>query len=308
MAAPQGKLKVQYFGPFSFTGATIMTPLRQRMIRELELQRKSPKTIEAYVLAVAQLAQYFGRSPDLLEREQVRDYVHYLVVTRKLSYSSCNQKLSAIHFLFRVVLGMRDFDLKVPSKRSGRLPEPLSRSEITQLLKTTTNRKHRVLFMTCYGAGLRVSELVRLTPQDIHSDRMLIRVDQGKGKKDRFTLLSPRMLNELREYWREYRPLKWLFPRKDNSGPSPIGTAQKTFVAAKVRADIKHGRGIHCLRHSFATHLMEAGTPLPIIQSLMGHSSLNTTAKYLHVTSKHMNGVRSPLELIRLPDPVEIQE
>ena len=191
-----------------------MTPLRQRMIRELELQRKSPKTIEAYVLAVAQLAQYFGRSPDLLEREQVRDYVHYLVVTRKLSYSSCNQKLSAIHFLFRSVLGMRDFDLKVPSKRSGRLPEPLSRSEIARLLNTTTNRKHRVLFITCYGAGLRVSELVRLTLQDIHSDRMLIRVDQGKGTKDRFTLLSPRMLNELREYWREYRPIKWLFPRK----------------------------------------------------------------------------------------------
>ncbi len=168
------------------------------MIRELELHRKAPKTVEAYVTAVAQLGRFYGRSPEKISLEEIRDFLHHLIRVQKVAYSTCNQKLAGIRFLYREVLGQQDFELRVPAKRSGRLPEPLSRGEIARLLDATRNAKHRVLLMTTYGGGLRVSELVRLKPRDIHAERMLLRVDQGKGHKDRYTLLSPRLLEELR--------------------------------------------------------------------------------------------------------------
>jgi site-specific recombinase XerD len=285
-----------------------MTPLRQKMIHELELHRKSPSTVEAYVTAVAQLAQHYRRSPDTITIEEVRGFLHYLITQRKVAFSTCNQKLAGIRFFYRQILRQEDFCLRVPAKRSGRLPEPLSRSEIAKLLAATENLKHRVLLMTAYGGGLRVSELVRLLPRDIHSERMLIRVNQGKGRKDRYTLLSPRLLEELRAYWRQFRPPHWLFSGKDGNRPLPIATAQKVFSTAKQRAGIQHGHGIHCLRHSFATHLMEAGVALPVIQRLMGHSCLSTTAKYLHVTSQHLSSLGSPLDLLRLPQEKDVAE
>jgi integrase/recombinase XerD len=285
-----------------------MTPLRQKMIHELELHRKSPRTIEAYVTAVAQLAQHYRRSPDAITLEEIREFLHYLITQRKVAFSTCNQKLAGIRFFYRIVLGQDEISLRVPAKRSGRLPEPLSRGEIARLLDATQNTKHRVLLMTAYGGGLRVSELVHLLPRDIHSERMLIRVNQGKGHKDRYTLLSQRLLEELRAYWRAYRPQHWLFSGKDASRPLPVDTAQKVFSTAKQRAGVQHGHGIHCLRHSFATHLMEAGVPLPTIQRLMGHACLSTTAKYLHVTSKHLGSIRSPLDLLRLPEEKDAAE
>ena len=154
---------------------------------------------------------------------------------------------------------------------------------------------------------MRVSELVHLKPENVHSERMAVRVNQGKGRKDRYTLLSPRLLDELREYWRAYRPVGWLFVNRDGTRAMPEGTAQRLFDTLKARAGIKHGHGIHSLRHSFGTHLMEAGVPLPVIQRLMGHASLNTTVKYLHVTSQHLQGVQSPLELLRLPEPEDFE-
>jgi integrase/recombinase XerD len=285
-----------------------MTPMRKRMIHELELHRKSPRTVEAYVTAVAQLARHYGRSPDRISLEQIREFLHYLIVERKLAFSSCNQKLAGIRFFYRHVLGQKKLDLRVPAKRSGKLPEPLGRREIAHLLEAPGNAKHRVLLMTCYATGLRVSELVHLRPQDVHSERMLIHVRQGKGRKDRYTLLSPRLLEALRDYWRAYRPQEWLFFGRDRTGPLPVATAQKIYYAAKRRAGIQRGHGIHTLRHSFATHLMEAGVDLPTVQRLLGHTSLATTAKYLHVTSKHLRGVRSPLDLLRMPEPTEIAE
>jgi len=279
-----------------------MTPLRQRMIRELELQRKSPRTIEVYVAAVAQLARHYGRSPDAISVEEIRDFVHHLITVQKLAFSTCNLRLSAIRFFYHHVLGQEKFSLRIPAKRSGRLPEPLSRSEIARLFEVTSNLKHRVLLMTVYGGGLRVSEVVHLRPQDIHSERMLIRVNQGKGHKDRYTLLSARLLEELRAYWRQYRPQEgWLFPGGNGKGSLLADSAKRIFYEAKARAGIVHGHGIHCLRHSFATHLMEGGVPLPTIQRLMGHASLNSTARYLHVTSQHLDGIHSPLDLLRLP-------
>ena len=285
-----------------------MTPLRAQMIRELELHRKSPNTVEAYVAAVAQLAQHVGRSPENIAVEEVRDYLHYLITERKVAFSTCNQKLYGITFFYRHVVGQTDFSLRVPAKRSGRLPEPLARSEIRRLFAGARSRKHRVLLMTAYGGGFRAGELVRLQPHDIHSARMLIRIDQGKGRKDRYTLLSPQLLEELRAYWREYRPQTWLFEGAAPGQHLTAGAAGKIFDQAKARAGIVHGHGIHSLRHSFATHLMEAGVPLPVIQRLLGHSSLTTTAKYLHVTSQHLGSIQSPLDLLRLPQAGEVLE
>jgi site-specific recombinase XerD len=278
------------------------------MIRELQLHRKAPKTAEAYLTAVTQLAEYYHRSPDTLAVEEIRSFLHYLITVRKVAFSTCNQKLAGIRFLYRYVLGKPELQLKIPAKRSGRLPEPLSRGEIARLIDATNNLKHRVLLMTAYGGGLRVSELVHLQPCDIHSERMLIRVNQGKGHKDRYTLLSPRLLEELRAYWRQYRPARWLFEGHQAGQPLAVGTAQKVFDYAHERARIQHGRGIHSLRHSFGTHLMEAGVPLPTIQRLMGHANLSTTAKYLHVTSQHLGSVKSPLDLLRLPTTTDVPE
>jgi len=283
-----------------------MTPLRTKMIRELELHRKSPNTIEAYVAAVADLARHFGRSPERISVEEIRDFLHHLITERHVAYSTCNQKLAGIRFFYRWVLGQQDLALRVPAKRSGRLPEPLSRPEIARLLDAARNPKHRVLLMATYGGGFRVSEVVRLQPADIHAERMLIRIDQGKGHKDRYTLLSLRLLEELRAYWRQYRPQRWLFEGARAGEHLAAGTAQKIFDKVHARAGLQHGHGIHCLRHSFGTHLMEAGVPLPVIQRLMGHSSLSTTAKYLHVTSQHLSQIHSPLDLLRVPAAQEV--
>lgn len=283
-----------------------MTPLRKKMIRELELRRKSPKTVEAYVIAVAQLASHYHRSPERIGLEEIREYLHYLITKRKLAFSSCNQKLAALKFFYQQVLGWQDFDLRVPAKRSGRLPEPLSREQVARLLVAAEyNLKHRTLLATTYAAGLRVGELVRLRPKDIHSERMLIRVDQGKGRKDRYTLLSPKLLSQLRDYWRLYRPGEWMFPGQPPTGPLYITSAQRAFYKAKQVAGITHGHGIHSLRHSFASHLLEAGVDLPTLQRLLGHTSLATTAKYLHVTEKRLASTGSPFDLLRLPEATE---
>ena len=277
-----------------------MSPLRQRMIRELELKRRPKTTIKAYVAAVADLSRYAGRSPDRIEVEQIRDFLHHLITERKVAFSTCNQKMCGIRFFYREVLG-RELQLRVPAKRSGRLPEPLSRQEIERLLSAARNPKHRVIVMTAYATGLRVGELVKLQLKDIHSDRMLIRVNQGKGRKDRYTLLSPRLLEELRQYWRHYRPQPWLFLNRKGTDHLPVGTAQGAFDTLKDRAGVIHGHGIHCLRHSFATHLLEAGIDLVTIQRLLGHAHLSTTAKYLHVMETRISSLQSPFDLLRKP-------
>ena len=278
-----------------------MTPLRQRMIRELELQRKSPNTIRAYVNAVAQLAQHYGRSPELITRDEIREFIHHLVVVRKQADSSCNQKLAGIRFLYQRVLGDASFDLKIARKRPGRLPKPMSRSEVKRLIEVTANPKHRMMLMTTYSAGLRLSEVVHLKIGDIHSQRMLIHIRHGKGDRDRYTLLSTRLLSELRQYWKVYRPESWLFPGRRPSDPLCDRTLQKVFYRCKHLAGIAGDFSIHSLRHSFATHLLENGVNIITIQRLLGHRHLSTTARYLHVTRKHLGQVRSPLDLLPLP-------
>ncbi len=279
-----------------------MTPLRQRMIHEMELQRKSKQTIKGYCGAVSQLAKHYNRSPDKISRDEIRQFVHHLITERKLASSSVNVKLAGIRFFYQQVLGQPQFDLKIDRKKSGRLPEPLSRSEIENLLAVTDNPKHRAVLMTAYGSGVRASELIHLQPQDIYSQRMLVHVRNGKGAKDRFTLLSERLLIELREYWREYRPTTWLFEGQ-NGTPYSDTSVQRIFNKAKEKANITRGRGIHCLRHSFATHLLEGGVDLLTISKLLGHRNLQTTAIYLHVTEKHRQGIKSPLDLLGTEPP-----
>ena len=280
-----------------------MKSLRYQMIHELELHRKSPRTIEAYVMAVSQLARYYNRPPDQITVGEIREWMHYLITGKKLAFSSCNQKLAGVRFFYRQVLQQPKFgvELRIPTKRTGRLPEPLSRGEIVKLLDAARSEKARIMLMTCYATGVRVSELLNLRLEDIHSERMVVRIRQGKGRKDRYTLLSPRLLTELREYWRKYRPSVWLFENQRYGGQLNPSTPQKAYQDAKLRSGITHGQGIHTLRHSFATHLLETGLDLPTIQRLLGHTSLSTTARYLHVTSHHLRRVSSPLELLRFP-------
>lgn len=274
-----------------------MTPLRQRMVRELELQRKASRTVEAYVLAVVQLANHFQCSPECLSHQQVRDYIHHLIVDRKLAASSVNLKMAGIRFFFRQVMGDRTFDLNIRRKANGRLPQPLGRSQVKRLLDATRNSKHRVMLMTTYAAGLRVSEVVNLKVRDIQSSRMLIHVRCGKGDRDRFSLLSRRLLVELRKYWQAERPQDWLFPGLGGRRYC-TSSLQRVFYQARDRARIQQPVGIHSLRHSFATHLLEGGVDLVTISKLLGHRNLQTTAIYLYVTSKHLRSIQSPLDLL----------
>lgn len=282
-----------------------MTPLRQKMIRELELQRLQPSTVKQYVSAVVGLAEFYRRSPDEISREEARSYLHYLLVDRKLAAQTLNCRVVAIRFFYRRILGHDDFDLNVRCKRPGKLPEPISREEVRRLFDAASNLKHRLLLMTTYGGGLRGSEVVRLQPRHIHSDRMLIRIEQAKRCKDRYTILSQSLLDQLRRYWQEYQPGEWLFPNGTKTAPMSVHNARRMYYRIKAKAGIKHGHGIHTLRHSFATHLIEAGVSLPVIQLLMGHSKISTTMKYIHVTQQHLSSMSSPFDLLRLPTLIE---
>lgn len=282
-----------------------MSALSKKMDETMVLRGFSPKTRSAYVCRVRGLAQYYRRSPDRISNEEVERYLLHLLQERGLSYSTCNQALSAVRFLFEQVLGRPPDALRIPSpKVPQRLPEILSREEMVRLIEAATELKHKAVLMTTYSGGLRVSEVCRLkvTDIDIDSDRMMIRVEKGKAKKDRYTLLSERLLRLLRRYWVVYRPTDWLFTKRDGSGPMDDSAPQKMFFRAKQRAGIRKHGGIHGLRHAFATRLLEDGEDLPSIQKLMGHRSIRTTMRYLHVTQSRMAGTRSPLDGLPLAD------
>jgi site-specific recombinase XerD len=242
------------------------------------------------VAAVKGLAGYYGRSPDRITRDQARSYLHYLLTERKLSSSTCNQQAAGLTFFYRHVLDQQDIDLKVCRRRPGRLPEVLSGPEVRRLIDAAANPRDRAVLLVAYGAGVRVSELVHLRLTDIHGDRMVIRVEQGKGRKDRYTLLTPHLLAELRTYWRAYRPHTWLFCSRGHVRPLSISAAQRAYRLAKASAKLQRGAGIHTLRHCFATHLLEAGIDVRTIQGFLGHKSLQTTMRYLRVA--RIDGVR----------------
>ena len=280
-----------------------MTSLRQKLIDELALRGLSPRTRDSYVAAVRQLARYYQAAPDALSEEQIKSYLLHLVRERGFKPNSMNVHVSALRFFYETVLGrsFAEVTAALPRmKRAVKRPQVYAQVELERLFKAPRlNPKHRVLLMTAYAAGLRVSELCRLTPQDILSERMQIRVIEGKGRKDRYTVLSSRLLAELRDYWRKYRPRRWLFPTQTQQDkPITTRTAQRVFRRAVALAELQNRGGIHALRHSFATHLLECGVDLPVLQRLLGHRSLSATVVYLHVANTRLAQVRSPLDLI----------
>ena len=276
-----------------------MHPLRLQMQRDMKLRGLALRTQEAYIAAVAALAKHYGKSPSELSSEQVQSYVLYLLEDRKLSWSSCNQAICAFRFFYGVSLKRHEFALSIPHGRTPqRQPEILSRSEALQIIEAAKNRRMRTLLMTTYAAGLRLSEVIRLRLSDIDSERMMLRVEQAKGSRDRYTVLSPGLLSQLRSYWRHERPTGiWLFPGRGDDHIADA-TAQRGYTAAKAAAQITKRGGIHALRHAFATHLLEAGVDLLTIQKFLGHGSLSTTQRYLHLTSAHRHAQSHALDLV----------
>lgn len=280
-----------------------MTPLRAEMIKQMQLHRYAPSTQEAYLSAVRSLARFYRRSPDRLTPREVQEYLHHLLHTRKLAWSTCNIAINAFNFLYLKILKWDACRLELPRCRLERkLPDVLSAREVERLVTCPSNPKHRALLMTTYAGGLRVSEVVHLQVTDIHSERMCIRIRQAKGYKDRYCMLSQRLLAELRAYWKLERPRLWLFPGADHKRPLDITSVQKVYYKAKQDARIKRGRGIHTLRHCFATHLLEAGVDPRTLQELLGHRSIETTMRYLQVTRHQALSVPSPLDLLALPE------
>lgn len=282
-----------------------MGTLRKQMDEDMVVRGLAVRTREAYLEAVGGLAKHYSRRPDEIDEAQVQRYIVHLLQERKLAWSSCNVVLQGLKFFYRVTLKRRSTEFYIPTPRQPqKLPQILSPEEVARIIEHTVNPKHRTLLMTAYGTGLRLSELCHLKVSDIDAQRMTVRVEQGKGAKDRYTLLSVRLLKELREYWAAFRPRPWMFTSSAGTGPMSEATAQKIFYAAKRRAGITKQCGIHGLRHAFATHLLEAGVDLATIQRLMGHGHISSTMRYLHLTRKHMARTPSPLDLLRCPEPM----
>lgn len=286
-----------------------MTALRQRMIEDMRLRNLSRHTIDAYVLAVKQFANHFGRSPEQLSGEQVRQYLLHLVQEKHVSWSRYNLARCGLQFLYQVTLRRDERFEKLPCARvPRRLPTVLSIDEVRRLLDVVSHcLKHKALLMTLYGAGLRISEALALKPGDIDSPRMLIHVRGGKGNKDRMVKLSAQLLAVLRDYWRmrpSGDPKVWLFPQSSRPNRAmESGTAQRIVARAARRTGITKRVSPHTLRHSYATHLLDAGVDIRTIQLLLGHTSLKTTSLYMHVSQAKLNAAGSPLDLLYPQQP-----
>jgi integrase/recombinase XerD len=283
------------------SGAHIMTPLRQRMIGDMQIRNLSRHTIECYTYHVACFAKHFGRSPEQLGVEEVRAYQVYLVQEKKSSWSRFNQAVCALRFLYRVTLGQSWPVVQIPfAKQPKKLPVVLAPEEVQRFLSCARPLKLRVILTTIYAAGLRLEEATHLEVQHIDSARMLLLVARGKGSKERLVPLSPRLLQELREYWKVVRPERWLFPGGVPGTPLGPSAVQKACQRAACEARIAKRVTPHTLRHSYATGLLEAGVDLLTIQRLLGHSCFSTTLIYLHVRRPRLESIVSPLDWLPL--------
>jgi integrase/recombinase XerD len=287
----------------------LMTSLRQRMTEDMQVRNLALNTQSSYLQQVSQFARYFKRSPEQLGPEEIRAYQVYLTNERKLAPGSVLIAVAALRFLYKVSLKREwSFDEVIPApKAPQKLPVILSPEEVLQFLSCIGSMKHRAILTVCYAAGLRISEAVSLKPTDIDSKRMVIRVDQGKGQKDRYVMLSPKLLLHLREWWRMARPLDWLFPGdiqgRHISKDAVEHICQQTHQLCHIPKPITP----HCLRHAFAVHLLEQGVDVRTIQLLLGHRSLATTARYLRVATSKVCSATSPLDLLPHPVPVKPQ-
>ncbi len=278
-----------------------MTPLRQRFIDDLRLRNYARRTIDTYVAHIAAFAKHFGRSPELLGANEVREYQLH-ILARKLSWSSFNQAVCALRILYGTTLGRPEQLPLIPyGKRPKTLPSVLAAEEVLRLISAAATPRDRVFLEVAYGCGLRLSELTHLRIGDIDSARMVIVVRQGKGAKDRIVPLSRRLLEELRDYGRRYRPATWLFPGDTADRPITSSNMQRRFAKLVKRVGLTKHCSIHTLRHSYATHLLEAGVDILTVKTLLGHRSLETTLRYLHISTKRLQQMPNLLDLLVLP-------
>jgi integrase/recombinase XerD len=284
-----------------------MTSLRRRMLEDMQVRNFSPHTQRSYVQQVSQFARYCQQSPDRLGQEEIRSYRLYLTNDRKLAVSSVLLAVAALRFLYTVTLkkDWRVEDIIPAPKKPQRLPIVLSPDEVLQFLDCVPGLKHRAILTTCYAAGLRISEVLHLRPTDIDGRRMVIRVDQGKGQKDRYVMLSPKLLELLRTWWRMERPTQWLFPGHRPGQAISKDAVEQACQKARRRCRIAKPITPHLLRHAFAVHLLESGTDVRTIQLLLGHRSLATTARYLRIATIKVCSTTSPLDW--LPRPVALE-
>ena len=279
-----------------------MTPLRQRMINDMTVRGLARSTMASYLRSVTRLARHYRRSPDQISAREVQDFLVFLQQHEGLHRGTCNTIRHGVRFFYRITLERPDPHFYVPgAKVPSTLPQILNHDELVRLFTVTTDLRHRAVLMTAYAAGLRASELGRLQLTDVDSARMCLRVDQGKGDKDRYVPLSPRLLELLREYWRHRRPQRWLFPTPPLDRPMSRQTPARIYRAAKDKARIRKPGGIHTLRHCYATGLLEAGVSLPVIQRRLGHNSIRSTMRYLHLAQDMTSVTPSPLDLLEFP-------
>ena len=277
-----------------------MTELRQKMIRAMELKNLSDNTQRRYLSSVTGLAKHYQQSPVKITKEMIEDYLLYLKNDKGCAPNSCASALSGLRFFYKNVAEQKisiDYSL---TRKVQNLPTVLPQEDIVNIIDATDNLKHRLILMTTYSAGLRASEVITLKPENIDSKRMLIKV-RGKGDKDRYTLLAKRLLPELRHYYKKFQPQTYLFPssyKHKKQQPLSYGSVRSIYEKARKKAGVKNGAGIHTMRHSFATHLLEAGYDIRKIQVLMGHRRLSTTMIYLHVSRQTLSKIPSPLDLI----------
>jgi len=274
-----------------------MGKLREQMLVDLQLSGAKPSTQRAYLREAANLAKYFHKSPEQLGEGELKEYLLYLMRERHLSEGTFRFYVAGLKFLYRTTLKREWLVEKIKHPRAKRkLPVVLDLSEVELLFSVTKNLKHKAILMITYSSGLRVSETASLKLTDIDGKRMMVRVTQGKGGKDRYSILSQRALEQLRQYWRKYRPREWLFEGAKKNDHITTHSIQLMFYAARKRAGITKPVSIHSLRHSFATHLIESGTSLHHVQMLLGHRSPTTTTVYLHVSRLNLSQVISPLD------------
>jgi site-specific recombinase XerD len=269
------------------------------MIDEMMLRGFCPRTRQAYIGAVKGLARHYRRSPDTISNEEVRDFVVYLMTQRKLASASVRVHACGFRLFYSHVLKREDFKVALPPCRGPKkLPEVLSLEEVRRVLKACPNPKYRIMLALTYGLGLRVSEVVKLKVTDIEGDRRMVRVEEAKGRKDRYVPISDKLLDELRAYYRRYRPRYWLFPSQNPRKHLSISLVQRAYGEARRTANIQRGSGVHTLRHSYATHLLEAGYDIETIQRHLGHRDVRTTFRYIKVSERMRNSLRSPFDLL----------
>ena len=281
-----------------------MTNLRQRMTEDMQVRNLALNTQTCYLEQVSRFARHFHKSPEELGPEEIRAYQLYLTNEKKLAPSSILIAVSALRFLYKVSLKREwPFDEVIPApKKPQKLPVILSPEEVLHFLGCVASPKHRAILTTCYAAGLRISEALRLKPSHIDGQRMVIRVEQGKGQKDRYVMLSPKLLETLRAFWRAARPKEWLFVGRIPGQPMDRSAVEQACQKARRVSGIRKPIGPHSMRHAFAVHLLESGTDVRTIQLLLGHRSLATTARYLRIATSKVCSTSSPLDL--LPHPV----